>query len=60
MGTMYRGIRPFKFIYGKNDKSSSHNGTIQLKMEENEGVDHISSNYFADFSVNEGYFAFIL
>ncbi len=29
--TMYREIRPFKFIYGKNDKSSSHNGTIQLK-----------------------------
>ncbi len=29
-------------------------------MEENESVDHISSNNFADFSVNEGYVAFKL
>ncbi len=29
-------------------------------MEENEGVDQISSNNFADFSVKEGYVAFIL
>ncbi len=47
--TMYRGIRPFKFIYGKNDKSSSHNGTIKFKMEENEGVDW----FFNVFSIDE-------
>ena len=29
-------------------------------MEENEGVDQISSNNLAEFSVKEGYVAFIL
>ncbi len=29
--TMYRGIWPFKFIYGKNVNSGSYNWTIQLK-----------------------------
>ncbi len=48
---MYRGIRPFKFIYGKNVNSGSYNWTIQFKMEENEGVGFFLNGVSVDCSV---------